>query len=69
MYSLRNGKSKPINLLSAYATTMQAVEEVKEQFYNNFDEVATQVPANEGLIVTQLVSIYMLSTTTKAVNP
>lgn len=51
MYRLQTGKDKPINLLSAYAPTMQATEEIKEQFYGKLDELASQVPANESLIV------------------
>lgn len=50
-YRLQIGKERPLNLVSTYAPTKQITDESKEQFYENLNEIATQIPVNESLVV------------------
>ncbi len=50
-YRLQFGKDKPMNLMSSYAPTMQATDEAKEQFYEQLNQQASQIPTNKSLTI------------------
>ena len=50
--SLRlNTSEGPVNLLSVYAPTLMAPSEIKDNFYNQLDDVIKKFPAQEALII------------------
>ncbi|XKL59620.1 hypothetical protein PGB90_000636 [Kerria lacca] len=51
IHRLQIQNSKPINLVNAYAPRMQATDEMKKQFYEKLNEIASQIPTSESLII------------------
>lgn len=50
-YRCKIQETKPINFISAYAPTMQATDEEKENFYNTLSTVVGAIPADESVVL------------------